>query len=73
MAEHMRDVLDAYSVHIYWNYWDIPRMEFRLRDVRRIVSALEGDARDLEIRLWVSDESQLSVRGFELLGGQYTT
>jgi len=45
MAEHMSDVLDAYSVHIYWNYWEIPRMEFRLRDVRRIVTALEGDAR----------------------------
>ena len=44
MAEHMNDVLDAYSVHIYWNYWDIPRMEFRLRDVRRIVTALEGEA-----------------------------
>ena len=45
MAEHMSDVLDAYSVHIYWNYWEIPRMEFRLRDVRRIVTALEGEAR----------------------------
>ena len=45
MAERMSDVLDAYSVHIYWNYWDIPRMEFRLRDVRRIVTALEGEAR----------------------------
>jgi hypothetical protein len=38
MAEHMNDILDAYSVHIYWNYWDIPRMEFRLRDVRQIVT-----------------------------------
>jgi hypothetical protein len=38
MATHMNDVLDAYSVHIYWNYWDIPRMEFRLRDVRKIVT-----------------------------------
>ena len=45
MAEHMSDVLDAYSVHIYWNYWEIPRMEFRLRDVRRIVTALAGEAR----------------------------
>ena len=45
LAERMSDVLDAYSVHIYWNYWDIPRMEFRLRDVRRIVAALEGEAR----------------------------
>ena len=33
--------------------------------------ALEDDTRDLEIRLWVSDESKLSVRGFELLGGQH--
>jgi hypothetical protein len=40
MAEHMSDVLDAYSVHIYWNYWDIARMEFRLRDVRRLVDGL---------------------------------
>ena len=24
MAENMNDVLDAYSVHIYWNYWDTP-------------------------------------------------
>jgi len=38
MAEHMADVVDAYSVHIYWNYWDIPRMEYRLRDVRKIVT-----------------------------------
>jgi hypothetical protein len=38
MAEHMADIVDAYSVHIYWNYWDIPRMEYRLRDVRKIVT-----------------------------------
>jgi hypothetical protein len=38
MADHMNDILDAYSVHIYWNYWDIPRMEFRLKDVRQIVT-----------------------------------
>jgi hypothetical protein len=38
MAANMNDVLDAYSVHVYWNYWDIPRMEFRLKDVRKIVT-----------------------------------
>jgi hypothetical protein len=37
MAQNMNDILDAYSVHIYWNYWDIPQMTFRLEDVRRIV------------------------------------
>ncbi len=46
MADHMNDILDAYSVHIYWNYWDIPRMEFRLKDVRQIVTEeLPPDAR----------------------------
>jgi hypothetical protein len=45
MAQHMNDLLDAYSVHIYWNYWDIPRMEFRLKDVRAIVDALPAGAR----------------------------
>ena len=46
MATHMNDVLDAYSVHIYWNFWDIPRMEFRLRDVRKIVAEeLPAEAR----------------------------
>ena len=38
MEHNMNDILDAYSVHIYWNYWDIPRMEFRLKDVHRIVT-----------------------------------
>lgn len=37
IAEHMSDIVDAYSEHIYWNYWDIPRMEFRLRDVRQLM------------------------------------
>jgi hypothetical protein len=32
---------------------------------------LESDATDLEIRLWVSDESQLCISGFELLSGQH--
>ena len=38
IEQNMSDVLDAYSVHIYWNYFDIPRMEFRLKDIRRIVT-----------------------------------
>jgi hypothetical protein len=38
MADNMADILDAYSVHIYWNYWDTERMAFRLKDVRRIVT-----------------------------------
>jgi hypothetical protein len=44
MARNMNDILDAYSVHIYWNYWDIPRMEFRLKSVREVVQSLPADA-----------------------------
>jgi hypothetical protein len=38
-AEHMTDIADAYSVHIYWDYWNIPRMEFRLKDVAAIFTS----------------------------------
>ena len=39
IAANMSDVLDAYSVHIYWDYWDTPFfMESRLKDVRQIVT-----------------------------------
>ena len=65
MAEHMSDVLDAYSVHIYWNYWDLPRMEFRLRSVRAIVDGplLEGARKPLYV-------TEFGVRGIQNIPGQ---
>jgi hypothetical protein len=33
MVQHMNDVLDAWSEHIYWNFNDPQRMEERLKDV----------------------------------------
>ena len=33
----MNDVIDAWSEHIYWNYWDHFRMEQRLKDVAYLV------------------------------------
>lgn len=45
LAANMSDIVDAYSVHVYWNYWDTPRFEYRLRDVREIVDALPAAAR----------------------------
>ena len=38
MGEHMADVLDAYSVHVYWDYWDTAKLANRLKDVRKIVT-----------------------------------
>ena len=37
MVDHMNDVVDAWSEHIYWNYWDHFRMEERLKDVAYLV------------------------------------
>jgi len=45
MAEHMADVLDAYSVHVYWNYWDTARFVNRLNNVQEIVADLAEDQR----------------------------
>src|SRR5262245_33664017 len=38
IGEHMKDVVDAYSEHIYWWYDRPGRLEFRLRDIRRLVT-----------------------------------
>ncbi|HEU0335487.1 MAG TPA: hypothetical protein VFR43_02980, partial [Gaiellaceae bacterium] len=67
MAAEMNDVLDSYSVHIYWNYWDIEQMEHRLRDVRQIVTEeLPADARK---PLYVTE---FGVRGIRNLPGKPT-
>jgi hypothetical protein len=36
MATHMSDILDAWSIHIFWDYWDTPKLVQRLQDVRGI-------------------------------------
>jgi hypothetical protein len=45
MATHMADLLDAYSIHVFWDYWDIAKLQERLTEVRAIVDALPPDAR----------------------------
>lgn len=49
MAENMADILDAYSVHIYWFYDDSAEgtayFQERLTDVQRIVSGLPKTGR----------------------------
>lgn len=36
MSTNMTDILDAYSVHIYWDYWDTAKLESRLNEIRAI-------------------------------------
>lgn len=41
MAANMNDILDGYSIHIYWNYWDQAYGNTRLREVRNILNSME--------------------------------
>lgn len=45
MGRRLSDVLDGYSVHIYWEFWDRDKPMERLTDVRRIVDSLPKAAR----------------------------
>lgn len=45
LAAHLTDIAAAYSVHIYWDYWDTAKFQRRLADVQRIVRALPVAAR----------------------------
>jgi hypothetical protein len=40
LAEHQADVLDGYGVHMYWDYWDTPKLLRRVSEVPPIVAAL---------------------------------
>jgi hypothetical protein len=45
LAAHMSDILDAYSIHVFWDYWDTQKLVDRLTEVRAIVDALPENAR----------------------------
>jgi hypothetical protein len=67
MATHMNDVIDAWSEHIYWNYWDHFRMEQRLKDVSYLVhTELPESARKPTFIL------EYGVRGMNACGTETT-
>ncbi len=45
LATHMSDLIDAYSIHVFWDYWDTQKIVDRLTEVRAIVDALPQKAR----------------------------
>jgi hypothetical protein len=45
MASRLADLIDAYSVHIYWDYWDTAKFRRRLREVKDIVAGLPESGR----------------------------
>jgi hypothetical protein len=63
MAAHMADLLDAYSIHVFWDYWDTQKLVDRLTEVRAIVDALPEAGRK---PLYVTE---YGVRGIRRLNG----
>ena len=45
MAKNLSQLVEAYSVHIYWDYWDTTKLMQRLRDVKAAVAALPKEGR----------------------------
>ena len=68
MASKMGDLLDAWSVHVYWDFWDPGKIDRRLQaEVRTIFSAIPaGERRPLYV-------TEFGVRGIPTLEGEITT
>jgi hypothetical protein len=45
LGARMGDVLDAYSIHVYWDFWSPEKIERRLTEVRQIVDGLPPEQR----------------------------
>jgi hypothetical protein len=46
MADRMGDLLDAWSVHVYWDFWDAGKIDRRLQaEVRTIFAAIPAEKR----------------------------
>lgn len=56
MAAHLSDVLDGYSVHIYWDYRDTAKLVSRLSEVRALVNGLPSGRKPLYV-------TEFGVRG----------
>ena len=63
MAAHMSDLLDAYSIHVFWDYWDTQKLVDRLTEVRAIVDLLPATGRK---PLYVTE---YGVRGLRRVDG----
>jgi hypothetical protein len=61
MATNMSDILDAYSIHVFWDYWDTKKLVDRLTEVRTIVDVLPENARK---PLYVAEYGVRGLRKF---------
>jgi len=61
MATHMADILDAWSMHAFWDYWDTEKLQARLSEVRAI---WDKEPQDERKPLYVTE---YGVRGIKTL------
>jgi hypothetical protein len=64
MAKNMGDLLDAWSIHVYWDFWDAGKIERRLATVRSVFSAIPAPQRR---PLYVTE---FGVRGLQTFEGE---
>jgi hypothetical protein len=63
MATKMPSLVDAYSIHVYWDYWNPAKLVRRLTEVHRIVAALpSGGQRPVYV-------TEYGARGLRTLNG----
>ncbi len=62
MATYMGDLLDAWAPHIYWDFWDTPKIERRLTEVQAIWASIPEQLRR---PLFVTEFGVRGVRTFE--------
>jgi hypothetical protein len=63
LATRMSDLLDAYSIHVFWDYWDTQKIVDRLKEVRAIVNTLPQQGRK---PIYVTE---YGVRGMRVFNG----
>jgi hypothetical protein len=61
MASNMSDILDAWSIHVFWDYWDTAKLQARLNGVREIWDAERADLRK---PLYVAEYGVRGIRNF---------
>ena len=63
MARNMGDLLDAWSVHVYWDFWEPDKIDERLlREIRTIFSTIPAPQRR---PLYVTEFGVRGIEGFE--------
>lgn len=64
IAGHMGDLLDAWSIHVYWDFWDAGKIDRRLTSVRTIFATIPAEQRR---PIYVTE---FGVRGLQTFEGE---